>query len=144
MRLEAIVDPEVLESDGNQLAYPFELADLPDSDLRYMEPRPMWWALLEDLSKGTPPETIAARFHAGLSDAIVTMVAQIFREHDVPGDRRVALSGGCFQNAILSELVTNRLTENGFAVLTHSQIPTNDGGLALGQAAVAASRHLKR
>ena len=56
---------------------------------------------------------------------------------------QVVLTGGCFQNAILSELVTNRLTENGFLVLSHSQIPTNDGGLALGQAAVAAGHHLK-
>ena len=143
MRLEAIVDREVLDSDGHELAYPFELAKLPDSDMRYVEPLPMWWALLEDLAKGTPRATIAARFHAGLSEAIVAMVAQIFREHEVPGERRVALTGGCFQNAILSELVTNRLTENGFSVLSHSQIPTNDGGLALGQAAVAAGLHLK-
>ncbi len=52
----------------------------------------------------------------------------------------VVLSGGCFQNAVLFEQTEHRLREAGFTVLTHSIVPANDGGLALGQAAIAAAR----
>jgi hydrogenase maturation protein HypF len=54
----------------------------------------------------------------------------------------VALSGGVFQNRILFERVLAGLQAKGFKVLTHSQVPTNDGGLSLGQAAIAAARLL--
>jgi hydrogenase maturation protein HypF len=58
-------------------------------------------------------------------------------------DRRfdtVALSGGCFQNKVLFEETASRLRAAGFAVLSHSRVPMNDGGIALGQTAVAAAR----
>jgi hydrogenase maturation protein HypF len=52
----------------------------------------------------------------------------------------VALSGGCFQNKVLFEETASRLRAAGFAMLSHLQVPMNDGGIALGQAAVAAAR----
>jgi hydrogenase maturation protein HypF len=54
------------------------------------------------------------------------------------GLKRVVLSGGVFQNCLLTEMVLLRLEKSGFHVLTHSLVPPNDGGLALGQAVVAA------
>ncbi len=50
--------------------------------------------------------------------------------------KTVALSGGVFQNRILQDLITEKLTALGFAVLTHEQVPANDGGLSLGQAVI--------
>jgi hydrogenase maturation protein HypF len=57
--------------------------------------------------------------------------------------RTVALSGGVFQNKVLLEQVTMRLGQAGFQVLTHRLVPSNDGGLALGQVAIAAARAIK-
>jgi hydrogenase maturation protein HypF len=54
----------------------------------------------------------------------------------------VALSGGCFQNKILFEETSRRLEADGFSVLSHARVPANDGGLALGQATIAAARSI--
>ena len=101
-----------------------------------LDPAPMWRAVLQDLACGVAPGIIAARFHKGLAIATVAMAGGL----RPAGFDTVALSGGCFQNAVLAEEVERRLWKAGFAVLTHSAVPANDGGLALGQAAVAAAR----
>ena len=68
------------------------------------------------------------------------MVAAVAEWAGVP---RVGLTGGCFQNAVLTQLATEELRRLRFDVLTHSQVPPNDGGLSAGQALVAASRLLE-
>jgi hydrogenase maturation protein HypF len=70
------------------------------------------------------------------------MTRKLAGGEDEAGPRRfttVALSGGCFQNRILFEEVSRRLESEGFTVLSHAQVPANDGGLALGQAAIGAA-----
>jgi len=98
-----------------------------------LDATPLWPALLVD-TRTAPVEVIAARFHVGLADAIAGMVAAL--DTNVP----VALSGGVFHNRILFELVLQRLASRGRSVLTHRLVPAGDGGLALGQAAIAAAR----
>ena len=144
MKLEAVVDRDALEAEGEDAAYPFATPNLGGFGLPYVEPLAMWQALLGDLVAGAPAPIMAARFHRGLGDVVVRMVLQQSRDCAEQGYpvRQVALAGGCFQNAILLELVAEGLEEEGFDVLTHSRVPTNDGGLALGQAAVAAAVHL--
>jgi hydrogenase maturation protein HypF len=56
------------------------------------------------------------------------------------GERRVALTGGCFQNRLLTERAAARLERAGFEVLLHRHVPPNDGGISLGQVAIAAAR----
>jgi hydrogenase maturation protein HypF len=137
MRLEAIVDEAALDdADG----YSFEIA--PAAGLLTIEPGPMWRALLRDLAEDTPPPVIAARFHKGLAAAITAMAGTL-AERGARFDT-VALSGGWFQNRILFERTLGGLQALGFTVLTHAQVPTNDGGLALGQAAIAAARLIER
>ncbi|HKJ61373.1 MAG TPA: hypothetical protein VKA94_05190, partial [Hyphomicrobiales bacterium] len=58
---------------------------------------------------------------------------------DGPRFEKVAFSGGCFQNKVLLELIIDDLHEHGFEVLTQSRVPANDGGIALGQAVIAAA-----
>jgi hydrogenase maturation protein HypF len=95
---------------------------------------PMLQALLEDIEADAPPPVarIAARFHNALCEAIVELARRV-------GERRVVLSGGCFQNRYLSERTIGALRAAGFQPYWHRNVPPNDGGIALGQI-VAATR----
>jgi len=101
-----------------------------------LDPAPMWHALLGDLAAGVAPAPIAARFHAGLADALCRLAGRAAAEHEIG---TVALSGGVFQNRTLTEAVVGGLRAQGLEVLLHRQVPTNDGGIALGQAVMAAA-----
>lgn len=90
--------------------------------------------VVEDLRAGVPAPVIAARFHHGLAGLIVRTCARL---RDLTGVGTVALSGGVFQNVLLLESTVDALAGNDFRVLTHSRVPTNDGGVSLGQAVVA-------
>lgn len=141
IRLEAWVDEKTLAEEDEALAYPFSIPRLKESHLPYIEPLAMWQALLGDLILKTPVPVMAARFHKGLARVISRMVEELSRyESGEEPIRTVALSGGVFQNRVLIEQVIKRLRALGFTVLTHRHVPANDGGLALGQAVVAAAR----
>lgn len=138
---EAAVDAATLHEETEQLAYPFAIPRLRAGGLPYIEPLGVWQALLGDLILRTPVGVIAARFHKGLALAIVRMIEQIGAAES--SLRTVALSGGVFQNRVLFEQVESRLLRLGYRVLSHARVPANDGGLALGQAVVAAARAMK-
>jgi hydrogenase maturation protein HypF len=139
-RLEAIIDRRVFATEDEALAYPMTIPNLRGSGLPYIEPLAMWNAILGDLILKTPASVMAARFHKGLARAVVAMVQKLARcGEDGARFSTVALSGGCFQNRVLFEEVHRRLEAEGFAVLSHSRVPANDGGLALGQAVIAAA-----
>ncbi len=82
--------------------------------------------ILDALEKKIPVAEIAHGFHQSLARAIIDVAKTI-------GIRRVVLSGGCFQNALLTELVVRQLQDHGFAPYWHQRIPPNDGGISLGQ-----------
>jgi hydrogenase maturation protein HypF len=92
---------------------------------------------VRDLLDGVSPAEISGKFHLGVAKLILTMAQSIKAEH---GLNRVALSGGVFQNMLLLEHVCALLRAAGFEVFTHSRVPTNDGGISLGQVAVANAR----
>ncbi len=141
---EALVDLPTLLDEDDELAYPFSIPRLKESNLPYIEPLGMWQALLGDLILGTPVGVISARFHKGLALAMFRMVDKLSR-HESPDEplKTVALSGGVFQNRVLLEQVVRRLESDDFKVLIPGQAPANDGGLSLGQAAVASARAIK-
>jgi len=144
MRLEAIVCHTALRESDPELQYPIAIPRLGGSGLPYIEPVGMWRALLGDLVLNTPAPIIAARFHRWLAASLAAMARQLARRDspDEPRFTTVALSGGCFQNCIIFEETERLLRQDDFTVLSHARVPANDGGLALGQAAVGAARLL--
>jgi hydrogenase maturation protein HypF len=100
-----------------------------------VDPAPLVRAVIEDVARGTAPEVVARRFHNALVEMVVHVCERI-RENS--GLRRVCLSGGVFANAVLVREIPVRLARAGFTVFQHRRVPPNDGGLCLGQLAVAA------
>jgi len=129
LALDGAVDEPLLEAGVAPYPTALDLAGpLPQVDLR-----PLWRALVDDLRAGTSPGTIATRVHATLAAAGTALVRDaIGRSGPLP----VVLTGGCFQNAHLTELIRRELSP-AFKVYLHGHVPPGDGGLALGQAFVA-------
>jgi hydrogenase maturation protein HypF len=140
MALEFAVDKE------ETAAYPLPLLQATETDGRQpaagspllaapwvLDWSPMVEDILADLQRGLSSGIIAARFHNALVNAIVDVARHA-------GQERVALTGGCFQNRRLAEHAAQRLRAAGFQVLLHRHVPPNDGGISLGQIAVAAAR----
>jgi hydrogenase maturation protein HypF len=122
IELEAIADAACTER------YPFEIAG------EELDFRPMMERIVRERE---PAPVIAARFHNTLAAAIHEMCVRMRAEAAL---NRVCLSGGTFQNMRLLGLTVRALEDSGFEVFLHRRVPPNDGGLALGQAAVAAAR----
>lgn len=98
---------------------------------------PVVRAIVEDLRAGVAVSDVARRFHAAVALAVVEVA---LAARDDGACSVVALSGGVFQNALLVTMCVDALRSSGFTPLTHHLVPPNDGGLALGQAFVAAHR----
>jgi len=101
-----------------------------------IDPRPMVRAALDDVLAEKPASTIAARFHNTIAAITVQVANAALVAH---GEMPVVLSGGCFQNRRLTESITNELRRSG-RVYMNRDVPPGDGGIALGQAFVAAAR----
>jgi hydrogenase maturation protein HypF len=123
IEFEALADPDEAE------AYPFGL------DQAQIVVREAFEALVADALAGVPVPKISARFHNGLSDILRVATLEVSR---VTGIREVALSGGVWQNVTLLGRTLSALQAAGFTVYIHHEVPTNDGGISLGQAVVAA------
>jgi hydrogenase maturation protein HypF len=98
--------------------------------------RPLIAGVVSDVRQGCGGAAIARRFHSTLVEIVATVCDRLRRE---TGLRTAALSGGVFLNALLTTEVSARLERHGFQVLRHRRVPPNDGGLSLGQLAVAAA-----
>lgn len=137
IELEAAIDMTALH---DNCGYRFSIND--SAGLPRLQPAPMWQALLRDLRDGIPVGVIAARFHSGLAAGLADMIEHLTRPHGDVWAGRIALSGGVFQNAALTEQLILRVEAKGLDVLRHARVPANDGGLSLGQAVIAAARSI--
>ena len=129
IELEMAISPSDLQ-DG----YSFEI--MPHGDSWIIGTRSLFASIISDLRKQTPLGDISRRFHNGLVLMFVHIAELIRQEKDL---RRVCLSGGTFNNVYLAQQLESRLTEAGFEVFTHHEVPAGDGGLSLGQAVIAAA-----
>lgn len=124
MRLESIANNNTSES------YDFEFDDT-------IKLRKTFDGIIEDIKRGKSTSIISAKFHNTIINIIFAVVSGIRRNYNI---NKVALSGGSFQNRYILERLENLLRSNRFEVYSQCSIPANDGGIALGQLAVAAKR----
>ena len=129
---QAAIELEALADPAETGVYPFAL----DAAQFVVDPGPMITAVLDDLRRNTPIPTIAARFHNGVTQMTLDVCRDLRTRYNLS---EVALSGGVWQNVTLLTRTVPRLQTDGFTVYLHSKVPPNDGGLALGQTAVAAA-----
>jgi hydrogenase maturation protein HypF len=127
IELEAIVDP------SEQGFYPLEI-----TAENIISISPIISGMLEDYQQGTKIRTLAARFHNTLAGLVLELAQRAKREYSLD---RIALSGGVWQNMSLLIKTYQNLSNAGFQILTHKQIPANDGGISLGQALIG-QKHL--
>ncbi len=107
-----------------------------DGDQLLIDPTSLVARVVHERGRGTPTPLVAAGFHEAIGRAAAAAAIELTREH---GLATVALCGGVFQNQRLTEVVEEALTLAGLVVLTHRVVPPNDGGISIGQAAVAAA-----
>lgn len=123
IEFETRVDPD----EGG--SYPFDIGE------REIDPTPLIRAIVADIRAWVPVDMIAARFHTGVALMVHEVCKALREQHHL---NEVVLSGGVWQNMTLLTKSYELLTQDGFDVYVHQQVPANDGGLALGQAAIAA------
>jgi hydrogenase maturation protein HypF len=122
IELESVIDSEVMD------LYPFEIGGgLP----HIIDWAPMIGEILIELRRGKSAGRISAKFHNTLAEVIVAIAREIAQP-------KIVLTGGCFQNRYLLERSVLRLSQAGFRPYWHQRVPTNDGGIALGQVVAAA------
>jgi hydrogenase maturation protein HypF len=124
IEMEAIADRNCIEG------YEFEAA----GGGSIIKAEPVIRRAIEDLLDGVSPQVVSAKFHLGVAGLIASVARGVRDERRL---NRVALSGGVFQNMFLLESACRKLESENFDVLTHSRVPTNDGGISFGQAAIA-------
>jgi hydrogenase maturation protein HypF len=138
IELEALVDPDV------KGAYPFNIEidysrnNTVDNVTRTIDPTPLINMIVDDLNNNVPTSIISARFHNSVAEIVMNLCTMLREEHNLS---TIALSGGVWQNLTLFRKTVELLRKHSFTVLTHRQVPCNDGGISLGQAVIAAKRY---
>ena len=128
---QAAIELEMMIEDGVDERYGFEITENQPAEVDF---RQMIAEILRDVAQGMRPERISARFHNTVAAAILAVCERLRREEHLS---RVCISGGTFQNLQLLHKIVPQLRRVGFDVFLHSKVPTNDGGISLGQAVIA-------
>jgi len=129
---QAAIELELAAKGVSESGYPFRLRD--DGEGWVVETREAMAGAVEDLMSGSASGEVSSKFHRTMAEVVV---AGCERVRERSGTNAVALSGGTFQNMLLLDQASKFLEERSFIVHRHRRVPTGDGGLALGQAALA-------
>ncbi len=132
---EAAIELEMIMDEDEEGSYNFEIKK--EGKIYIIDPTPLIRSIVNDLMNSVDASRISSKFHRGLV-AVIVKVSKLIREET--NLKEVALSGGVFQNLFLRNLTTKRLSEAGFKVYNHTHIPPNDGGISVGQVAIASKR----
>ena len=132
---QAAMELEGCITETSDISFPFEIKQ-DDEGCFILDASETIRSIVEEIIGGTDKSKISSSFHWTLARAFAAMANEIRAASSVKG---VVLSGGCFQNRILLEKSVSELENAGFSVYCHKQVPANDGGIALGQAVVAAA-----
>jgi len=127
------------EYDGNAADGSYKIQPRIGNDELLIDPADFVRGVVGDIERGLSACAISRRFHVALAHTFSLACVLLRRQ---TGLNQVALSGGVFQNRFLTESIVDELKAESFDVILHKQVPTNDGGLSLGQAVVAAHRNL--
>jgi hydrogenase maturation protein HypF len=129
------IELESLADENIKGKYAFEISK--EKDIFIIHPELIIRGVVKDLTKKEEKSKIAAKFHNTIAQIINDVSARLKKEYDL---NDVCLSGGVFQNIFLLDRTYHLLEENKFKVYTHHQVPTNDGGISLGQAVIVNQR----
>ncbi len=133
---QAAVELEMAAVDQGDEVEPYPYSVVVVGGVRIVKLKGIFEAILRDM-KHQPVGAVSLRFHHTVAQMTADMCRMVGRQTKI---RRVALSGGVYQNRLLLRLTVKALEREGFQVLTHSLVPTNDGGISLGQAVIASSK----
>jgi hydrogenase maturation protein HypF len=128
IEFEAFADPD------ENAYYQFELFSDKDSNSIIIDPSLLFKQIISDVSNHLPIPFISAKFHSGISEMVREVCLRLKYQYGITD---VVLSGGVWQNMLLLHKSCSHLLQEGFKVWTHSRVPANDGGISLGQAAIA-------
>jgi len=129
---QAAIELEMAAVDGDYGSYRFSIFE--QDGVNVVRLKKVFDGLIQDIEDGTPQARISSKFHRTMSEIVLQMCQRLAQRCVT---KKVALSGGVFQNRLLLRLTVHALEEAGFEVFTHSKVPANDGGISLGQAIIA-------
>jgi hydrogenase maturation protein HypF len=130
---QAAIELEML-AQPSEKTYPFAITDKTPA---HLDVRPTIRAIVAEIQQGVSLSVIAGRFQWTMAELITAVCLRVKRQ---TGLNHVALSGGVFQNRLLLEQTLTLLRDSGFQAYTNRQVPPNDGGISLGQAAIAGAK----
>ena len=130
---QAAIELEMIAGEGKDTGkrYPFEISE--ENGIKIVRLQKLFAAILEDVNHGVTKTEISSCFHHSVAHMVARMCQNLARD---TGINKVALSGGVFQNRLLLRLTNIYLERAGLTVITHREVPTNDGGISLGQAVI--------
>jgi len=130
---QAAIELEMIAGEGKDTGkiYPFEISE--EKGIKIVRLQEVFAAILDDVNQGVTKTEISSCFHHSVARIVARMCQTLARD---TGINKVALSGGVFQNRLLLRLTGDYLEKTGLNVITHRDVPANDGGISLGQAVI--------